>query len=216
MKLKKLLISFFTLMMMCMSFSTNSIGANNNDEDNTKTIYTTTNCDMETLGREVGKLLANPDIDQVRVIYTDLLHINQRKNYVDNKNIFSTNGWSVEFSCPYPPYEKGPLPIARATGRPGGIIQLSQTKSVEVSLNGKFSIGIDELGAEYGKSLTENQSITLSYTQTVPKDCISMTVEAYPEYEVHHFISYYNGKKDGSGTIKYPIGVIYDEIHVYE
>ena len=214
MTLKKILVSFFALMMMFIPFSTNVVNANNDNEDTVRTIYTTTDYDAESLGKEIGGLLAEPGVDRVRVIYTDLLH--NSRNQFKNESLLSTNGWTVTFSCPYPPYEIGDLPIARNTGRPGGLIKMNQTKSVAVDVSGNFSIGLDELGVEFGTSVTESITFELGYEQTVPLNCTSMTVEAYTEYEVHHFVSYYNGSKDGSGTIKYPIGIVYDEIINYD
>lgn len=206
MKIKKIIVLFSSLLMMFTSFSAKTVSAN---DENIVTINTTTDSNNENLGKEVGRLLSEPDIDRVRVIYTDLLHTNKSML----KNIYSSNGWSVSFSSPYPPYEVGYRPLARVTGQPGGIIRISQTKSIEINLSGKFTIGLDELGLEFGSSLTETVSMQLSYEQRVPLDVNSMTVEAYPEYEVHHFIEYYNGVRKGSGTIKYPIGIVYEEIY---
>lgn len=206
MKIKKIIVFVFASLMLFTSFSPKIISAN---DENIETIYTTTDSNNEKLGKEVGQLLSEPGVDRVRVIYTDLLHT--------NKSVFKNNnpsyGWSVSFSSPYPPYEVGYRPIVRATGQPAGVIGMSQTKSFDINVSGKFTIGLDELGAEFGTSLTETVSMELSYEQRVPLDCNSMTVETYPEYEVHNFIEYYNGVRKGSGTIKYPVGIVYEEIY---
>lgn len=209
MKTKKVIVLFFALLMMLPSFSANIVSANDeNNDESIVTIYTTTDSNNENLGKEVGQLLSEPDVDRVRVIYTDLYHIN--KSILKDTN--SSYGWSVSFSSPYLPYEVGYRPIARATGQPDGVIKMSQAKTVAINVS-KFTIGLDELGAEFGSSLSETISMELSYEKRVPLDCDSMTVEAYPEYEVHHFIAYYNGVREGSGTIKYPVGIVYEEIN---
>lgn len=207
MKIKKLIVLFFASLMMISSFAV-SANDEHNDE-NMVTIYTTTDSNNENLGKEVGQLLSEPGIDRVRVIYKDLLHINKSMT----KNTHSSYGWSVSFSSPYPPYVVGYRPVARATGQPDGIIRMSQTKSVEINVSGELTLGLDVLGEEFGSSMTETVSVQLSYEQRVPLDCESMTVEAYPEYEVHHFTAYYNGVREGSGTIKYPVGIVYEEIY---
>lgn len=203
MKIKKLIVLFFASLMMYSSFV---ISAN---DENIVTIYTTTDSNNEDLGKEVGQLLSEPGVDRVIVIYKDLLHINKSVS----KNTHSSYGWSVSFSSPYPPYEAGYRPLTRATGQPDGVIRLSQTKAVEINVSGKFTIGFDELSDGFGSSLTETVSMQLSYEQRIPLDCDSMTVEAYPEYEVHNFIEYYNGVRKGSGIIKYPVGIVYEEIY---
>lgn len=210
MEIKKIIVLFIASLMMLTPFSTKAVCANDeNNDENIVTIYTTTDSDNEQLGKEVGQLLLEPDVDGVRVIYKDLLYIN--KSVI--KNNYSSYGWSVSFSSPYPPYEVGYRPIIRVTGQPNGVIRMSQTKSVEINISDNVTIGLDELGAEFGSSLKETISMDLSYEQRVPLDCNSMTVEAYPEYEVHNFNAYYNGVREGSGTIKYPVGIFYKEIY---
>lgn len=205
-KIKKIIVLLFASLLMFTPFSAKAVGTN---VENIATIYATTDSDNDQLGIEVGQLLSEPDVDRVRVIYTDLLHIN--KSMLNNTNL--SYGWHVSFSAPYPPYEEGYRPIIRVTGQPDGIIRMSQTKSVEINVSGKFTMGLDKLGAEFGSCLKETVSMQLSYEQRVPLDCDSMTVEAYPEYEVHNFIEYYNGVRKGSGTIKYPVGIVYEEIY---
>ena len=171
--------------------------------EETQTIYTTHD-DNEHIKEEV----TDANTTRIEVIDTDLLWQSKGKS--------SQGKWTASFNCPYSLFETGTLPLLRVTSTPNSTIILEQTKLVDIKVHGQYKIDLNQLSELYGYDLEERVPIELTYQKKMQNKGKSTTIIVYPIYEVHNFTSYYRGQKEGCGSIKYPVGVLYEEVINFE